>query len=347
MNYWTTFSKKLLLVASGIIVLLFIIKLFSFSSEQTTDDKTYYGKFRQDYSIYSVKIPEEMNFCDESVPLEDLEVRRRFDKELLSNTYFQSNTIVLMKRSNRWFPVIEPILRKYNIPDDFKYLTIAESNLTNVVSPAGAVGYWQLMKATAKSYGLEISPEVDERYNMVKAAEAACKYLKRAYGEFGSWTLSAAAYNMGIDGIKRQVKKQKSDNYYDLYLNTETSRYIFRILAIKRLFTHPEEYGFHLREKDKYSVVPSHTLTVDSSISNLVNFALSQNINYKILKAFNPWLRKNKLTNTNGKSYTIEIPDSGYQVFFDYGRDSLYLGDSLTKTQLDAVSTDSINDSIK
>lgn len=337
----------MLFVASGLIVLFFLIKLFSFSSEQTTDDKTYYSKFRQDYSIYSVKIPEEMYFCDEPVPLQDLEVKRRMDKELLSNTYFQSNTIILMKRANRWFPIIEPILKKYNIPDDFKYLTIAESNLTNVVSPAGAVGYWQLMKATAKSYGLEISQEVDERYHMVKSAEAACKYLKRAYGEFGSWTLSAAAYNMGIDGIKRQVTKQRSDNYYDLYLNTETSRYIFRILAIKQLFTHPEEYGFHLREKDKYSVVPSHMLTVDTSISNLVNFALSQNINYKILKTFNPWLRKNKLTISMGKSYIIEIPDSGYQVFFDYSHDSLYLGDSLINSQINNQITDSIQDSIR
>ncbi|HHZ64596.1 MAG TPA: hypothetical protein EYN51_03710 [Flavobacteriales bacterium] len=347
MDYWTRISKKLLFVASGTIVLLFIIKLFSFSSEQTTDDKTYYGKFRQHYSIYSVEIPKELDFCGEPVPLEDLEVKRRLDKELLVNTYFQSNTIVLMKRSNRWFPIIEPILKRYNIPDDFKYLTVAESNLTNAVSPAGAVGYWQLMKATAKIYGLEISPEVDERYHMVKAAEAACKYLKRAYGEFGSWTLSAAAYNMGIDGIKRQIKKQKSNNYYDLYLNTETSRYVFRILAIKRLFTHPNEYGFHLREKDKYEIVPSHTLTVDTSIANLVDFAFSQNINYKILKTFNPWLRKNKLTNTNRKSYTIEIPDSGYRVFLNIGLDPLHLGDSLTESQLDGLSTDSIKDSIR
>ncbi|PCH92659.1 MAG: murein transglycosylase [Bacteroidetes bacterium] len=342
MDYWTRISKKVLFVASGIIILLFIVKLFSFSSEQTTDDITYYNNFKQDYSIYSLMIPELMDFCDEAVPLGDLDVKRRFDKELLSNTYFQSNTVVLMKRSRRWFPIIEPILKRHNIPDDFKYLAIAESNLTNAVSPAGAVGYWQLMKATAKSFGLEITLEVDERYNMVKSTEAACKYLKRAYGQFGSWTISAAAYNMGIDGIKRQIKKQKSNNYYDLYLNTETSRYIFRILAIKRLFTHPDEYGFHVREKDKYEIVPSHVITIDSSISNLVEFAFSQNTNYKILKTFNPWLRKNKLTNSSRKTYQIEIPDSGYKVFFNYARDSLSLRDSLKDLRPDRQAADSV-----
>ena len=308
-------GKKLLISLAGLVGLIIVFRLFSFFSGSPDADDSYINDFLASYKIFAVAIPEDIRFCDEPVPLSDQNIRERLDKELHSNTYFQSNTLLYFKRANRWFPVIEPILKKYGIPDDFKYLPLVESNLTNAISPAGATGYWQLMKATAKSYNLEVNEQVDERYDMILSAEAACKYLKRAHKELGSWTLAAAAYNRGIDGIKRQLKKQKTDNYYDLYLNTETSRYLFRLLAIKEILSNPGKYGYHFREKDLYPQVVSHTITVDTSISNLAAFAKNLDINYRILKLHNPWLRRNYLPNKSGKKYTIVIPDSGYYVF--------------------------------
>jgi len=315
-----------------------------FTSED--DDKSYATNFLANYKIFAVSTPETLYFCDELVPLHDQNIRERLDKELLSNTYFQSNTLLYFKRVNRWFPIIEPILEEYGIPNDFKYLPLVESNLQNVISPAGATGYWQLMKATAKSYGLEVNEQVDERYDMKKSAVAACKYLKLAHRELGSWTLAAAAYNRGIDGIKRQLKKQKTDNYYDLYLNTETSRYLFRLLAIRDIVSNPKKYGYYYREKDLYQNVPFHTIEVDTSIQNLATFAKSRSINYRILKIHNPWLRRNSLQNKSGKKYSIIIPDSGYFVFTEEFLDST----AFKAGSLDVgLSSDSIvpNDSIK
>ena len=227
-----------------------------------------------------------------------------------------------IKRANRWFPVIEPILKKNGIPEDFKYLPLVESNLTNVISPAGATGYWQLMKTTAKSFDLEVNEQIDERYDMILSANAACRYLKSAYKEFGSWTLAAAAYNMGIEGIKRQLKKQKTNDYYDLLLNSETSRYLFRLLAIKEIVSNPKKYGYHYRQNDLYQEAPYHTIKVDTTIANLAAFAKALNINYRILKLHNPWLRRNQLPNKSRKVYTIIIPDSGYYVFTKMDLDS-------------------------
>jgi len=310
-----------LLVSLAFLILLF--KLFSFSTEQTTQDQVFHNRFLQEYSIYALNTPPSLDFCGEEAPLNDQDIRERLDRELLSNTYFQSNTLLLIKRANKWFPIIEPILKSNGVPSDFKYLALVESNLTNVVSPAGATGFWQLMKPTAKSFNLEVNDEVDERYNVVLSTEAACQYLLQAHAQFNSWTLAAAGYNRGIDGIKRQLKKQQSNNFYDLYLNTETSRYVFRLLAIKEIVSKPENYGFHFRKKDLYPVIPTHTISVDSSIANLAQFALSQNVNYKILKIFNPWLRKNVLTNKSKKTYIITLPDSGYALFGSWRVDSI------------------------
>lgn len=332
-------GKKLLISVGGLIVLLAVFKLFSFFSAGSERDKSYVNDFHSNYKIYAIETPEDIRFCDEPAPMNDQNIRERLDRELLSNTYYQSNTLLYIKRANRWFPVIEPILKKHGIPDDFKYLPLVESNLTNAISPAGATGYWQLMKTTAKSYGLEVNEQVDERYDMKLSAEAACKYLKRAYKELGTWTLAAAAYNRGIDGIKRQLKKQKTDNYYDLYLNEETSRYLFRLLAIKEIVSNPDKYGYHFRKKDLYPNISSHMIAVDTSISNLAEFAKSLDINYRILKLHNPWLRRNNLPNKSGKKYNIAIPDSGYYVFTVGELDSAEAALDSLKVEL---STDSI-----
>lgn len=315
-------GKQLLISLAGLIILLSVIQLFSFFVSSEDTDITYTSNFLNNYKIYAVSTPEDLYFCEEKVPLHDQNISERFDKELLSNTYFQSNTLLYFKRVNRWFPIIEPILKEHGIPNDFKYLPIVESNLTNVISPAGATGYWQLMKSTAKEYGLEVNEQVDERYDMEKSTVAACKYLKYAHKTLGSWTLAGAAYNMGIDGIKRQLKKQRANNYYDLYLNTETSRYIFRLLAIKDIVSKPSKYGYHFRKKDLYENVPAHKLLIDTSIVNLADFALGQHINYRILKLHNPWLRRNNLPNKSGKKYMVTIPDSGYYVFTPTEADS-------------------------
>jgi membrane-bound lytic murein transglycosylase D len=228
------------------------------------------------------------------------------------NTYWQSQTMLVHKRANRWFPVISPILKKNGIPDDFKFLALAESAFLNNSSPAGAAGYWQFLEATAKSYGLEINDDVDERYNVEKSTEAACKYFKEAFASLGSWSLVAASYNMGISGVKRQVEKQRVKTYFDLLLNDETSRYIFRILALKEIVSKPVLYGYHFRKSDLYAPFPYTSVIVDSSITNLVDFAESQKINYKILKALNPWLRQNGLSNKLHKPYIIKILKPGY-----------------------------------
>ena len=332
-------GKKVLISLGGVIVLLVVFRLFSFFSSSSDSDNSYVIDFLSSYKIFAVETPEDIRFCNEPVPLHDRNIRDRLDRELLSNTYYQSNTLLYIKRANRWFPIIEPILKKYGIPDDFKYLPLVESNLTNIISPAGATGYWQLMKATGKSYNLEINEQVDERYDMKLAAEAACKYLREAYSEFDNWTLAAAAYNRGIDGIKRQLKKQDTDNYYDLYLNTETSRYIFRLLAIKEIVSNPSKYGYHFREKDLYPNISTHIITVDTTISNLATFAKSLEINYRILKLHNPWLRRDNLPNKSRKAYNIIIPDSGYYVFTHIEKDS-------AKAIVDSSNVGLSNDSI-
>jgi len=288
--------------------------MFSFYTIQSDKNLEYHNNFIADYGIYALNSPGIIDFCGEEMPLNDLNLKERLDKELLSNTYFQSNSLLYFKKANRWFPVIEPILKEYGIPNDFRFLPLIESNLSNVISPAGATGFWQLMKATAKQYGLEVNNEVDERYHVVLSTIAACKYLKTSYKEFNNWTLCAAAYNMGIDGLKRQLKKQKASNYYDLYLNTETSRYIFRLLAIKEILTNPKKYGYHFLDEHLYPTVQYTTFTVDTPIANIAAFAKSQNINYRILKIHNPWIRKNYLSNKTGRKYNILLPDSGYYV---------------------------------
>lgn len=290
---------------------LLVFSLFNFSSHK--DDRLYNDLFSSNYRIFSVQLPDKLDFCGENVPLHNFDVRERLDREMLVNVYWQSQTLLFHKRAARWFPVIEPILKKNGIPDDFKYLSLIESGFVNVVSPSDAVGFWQFLEETGKRNGLEVSSEVDERYSVEASTEAACKYLLESKQKLGSWTMAAASYNMGVSGIKKHIEYQGNQNYYDLMLNMETSRYVFRILAIKEIMEHPKKYGFFIRKKDLYPPIKTKKIEVDTSITDLANFARSQSVSYKILKLFNPWLRDKTLTNKAGKIYTIQLPLPGYE----------------------------------
>jgi membrane-bound lytic murein transglycosylase D len=256
--------------------------------------------------------PVSIDFAGEPTPLQITDVRERLDRELLINANLDATTLLIIKRANRAFPIIEPILKKYNVPDDFKYLAVIESGLVNAVSPAGARGIWQFMPITAREKGMEVNDMVDERYHLEKSTEAACKYLLEAKEKFGNWTLAAASYNGGMTGVTKQIEMQQVESYYDLLLNDETSRYVFRILALKEIMKNPEQFGFKVDLTEMYTNLPSKVITVDTSIPDLASFAKSQGINYKILKIHNPWLRDKKLINQNKKRYEIEIPLSGY-----------------------------------
>ena len=266
----------------------------------------------QEYKISAIDIPEDLNFAGEEVPQEDPEIMERVDREFLVNTYWQSNALLLMKRSHKYFPIIEPILAKNNVPDDFKYLAVAESGLQNIVSHAGATGFWQIMKHTGKEYGLEVNSNVDERYHLEKSTEVACRYLKKYKEKYGSWTLAAAAYNAGPGSINKFMNIQQVDDYYDLLLGEETGRYVFRIMAIKEILSNPDKYGFEINQEDLYTAVPTFNVEVDMPVNNFAEFAEKYEINYKILKRHNPWLREPHLNNASGKNYIIQIPNKGY-----------------------------------
>jgi hypothetical protein len=260
------------------------------------------------YKIKALKIPKNIFFAGERVPLEKPDIKERVDRELLVNTYWQSNGLLFFKRSHKYFPIIEPILKKNGIPDDFKYLAVIESGLMNVASPAGARGFWQLLKDTAKENGLEVNDNVDERYNLELATQAACNYLKESKKTFGTWTLAAAAYNAGITGISKKLETQQVKSYYDLLVGDETKRYVPRIVAVKEILTHPKKYGFIFEKADLYNLEPTKTIKVDTVITNIAQFSKHFGINYKTLKLYNPWLRENKLNNITNKEYNIKIP---------------------------------------
>ncbi len=265
------------------------------------------------FAVFGLEIPDGISFAGEPVPLDLFDVREALDRELLSNTYFHSQTIRLIKMAHRFFPQIEQVLRKNLVPDDFKYLAVAESGLMQAVSPAKAVGFWQLMKGTAQEYGLEVNAAVDERYHIGKSTQVACEYIIESYKKYGNWTITAASYNAGRRGVDREIERQKKRNYYDLLLNEETARYLYRVLAFKLIFEDPVAYGFNLSERDLYPVIPVYTTEIDSTVVDFADFAKMHGTNYKILKYLNPWLRDNKLTNTGRKTYEITIPAKGYR----------------------------------
>ncbi|MGA0435143.1 MAG: transglycosylase SLT domain-containing protein [Flavobacteriales bacterium] len=254
------------------------------------------------------QIPEQEDLAGEVVPLDLFGVREQLDREMIANTYHHSSTMLYFKRAARWFPIIEPILKEKGLPDDFKYLCIIESGMTQAVSPAGAAGFWQFMKATAPRYGLEVTNEVDERYHVEKSTQAACDYLLEAYDEFDSWALAAASYNMGKGGVRKQLSRQGVDTYWELHLNSETARYVYRLLAVKTIFEEPAKYGFALEEETLYRPYRTRKIRVEESIPDLASFAVEQGSNLKALKVLNPWLRKDELTIEPGESFTIELP---------------------------------------
>lgn len=300
-----------------ILGVFFVISTLVFAVQTGTDELDDVAErndveVQNGYKITAIDIPENLNFAGEMVPLEDPEVNERVDREFLVNTYWQSNAVLLIKRAHKYFPIIEPILAKNGVPDDFKYLAVAESGLQNVVSPAGATGFWQIMPATGRQYSLEINKNIDERYHLEKSTEVACRYIKDAKEKFGTWTLAAASYNAGAGSIDKFMGIQKAGTYYDLLLGEETGRYVFRIMAIKEILKSPEKYGFHLEQKDLYSSVPTFNVEVSEPVFSFADFAKQYEINYKILKRHNPWLREPHLNNQSGKKYTLEIPNKGY-----------------------------------
>lgn len=275
-------------------------------SENTVATLTY-------QNIVAIPAPEKAHFAGERVPLEYFDVNEYLSRELTSIAHGHGILIQTIRLSNRYFPIIEPILKEHGIPDDFKYLCVAESNLQNVISPARAVGYWQFLEGTAKDFGLEVNKEVDERYHIEKATVAACKYFNRAYAKYGSWTLAAASYNVGMGHIDSQIKRQKTDSYYDMSLNMETARYVYRAIAYKEIMSNPHLYGFYIAEKDLYKPLEYKEVEVKTGITDFADFAKENGTNYKMIKVFNPWLRSGLLTNTAKKTYTIRIPKEGFR----------------------------------
>jgi len=261
----------------------------------------------ENYEIKALKLPEDLEFSGEKVPIQDKDVYERVDRELLVNTYWQSNGLLMFKRANKYFPVIELILARNGVPDDFKYLALIESGLQNITSPSGAKGFWQIMKTTGREYGLEINENVDERYDLEKATEVACQFLLNSKQKFGSWTLAAAAYNAGNKRISDRLGQQQVNNYYDLLLNDETSRYVPRIVAVKEIISHPKKYGFSFDKEDLYIPVKTYQVKVDTAITDITKFAQAFNMTYKDFKKLNPWLREGKLNNKTRKQYFIKL----------------------------------------
>jgi membrane-bound lytic murein transglycosylase D len=302
MKKYLIFSTLITICFAGI--LLFIQSKTSNGTTPTDD----YNQLKSRYGIFTPTIPEKLLFANEEVPIKTYFVYEQLDRELLVNTFWQSTAMLYFKRANRWFPTIELILKKNNIPEDFKYLAVIESGLVNATSPAGARGYWQFMKKTGQGYGLQVDEKIDERLDIEKSTQAACDYLKDAYKSLGSWTLAAASYNMGMAGVQGKLKSQMVNSYYDLDLSSETERYVFRILAIKILFENPKAYGFILRECDLYPPLTTQTLEIDSSINDIAQFTVDNKVSYRLFKELNPWLTGNSLPNPTKKVYKIYLP---------------------------------------
>lgn len=308
-------NKKLTWSLSGAGVLLIMLVIYGFTQVPTgggvpaiNADHEYFKPSPEPVKFVSPHLPEDLSFAGEKIPVELTDVREKLDREILVNAHWHSNTFLMIKRANRWFPVIEPILAENNIPDDFKYLCLIESGLTNAVSPAGATGFWQFMKTTAQGYGLEVNSQVDQRYHVEMSTEAACKYLQEAYDRYGSWSLVAASYNMGMGGVNKQLEKQQVNSYWDLLLNAETARYVYRIVAVKEIVENQEAYGFVVAEEDLYQPYQTAEIELMTPVTDLAQYADSLGINYKVLKIMNPWMRKGYLDFKNERSYLVKVP---------------------------------------
>ena len=311
-------TRNILLTCGFAIILIGVTAAITMSIAQNTveEEVGFYDELNPDVLSYSyldqnihdIELPETMDFCGEAVPLDRFYVRESLERELLINCYRHASTILLLKRTTRWFPVIEPIMKRNNLPEDFKYLAMIESDLTNAVSPSKAVGFWQFLEGTGKQYKLEIYKEVDMRYHQENETQAACDFLNDLHTRFGSWTLAAAAYNCGGGRVSKTIEEQHVDSYYDMLLPAETERYVYRILALKLITQNPEKYGFHISDEGWYQPLEYKTITVTETIEDLAQFAIEQGTNLKMLKYYNPWLRSDKLTISEGNSYQIKLP---------------------------------------
>ncbi len=301
--------RPLLYVAMGAVLGVAVISGFAFRETDENEEVVDVKKNRKlQYKWYVPDVPQQISFAGEPVPLHRWDVKEALEYEILSNCYRHSATMQILLLSTRYFPIIEQRLRANGVPDDFKYLCVAESSLTHARSPAGARGFWQFMDGTAPRYGLELNKEVDERYHVAKATDAACRYLKEAYAKFGSWTAAAASYNCGMAGYQKRAADQYQRDYYDVLLPEETMRYVFRIVAYKHILSNPEELGFNIRDNEQYRPIATRPITVTQSVSDLAAFAMQNGTNYRMLKTLNPWLRENTLTISTGNSYVIELP---------------------------------------
>lgn len=300
--------KKLSIAAIILALLAIAGEIFIFSTQKEDSEEIQKKAIKSNYHVYAPVVPDTMTFAGEPVPLDIYYVREALDRELIVNMYRQSSTILYFKRANRYFPIIEPILKRNGIPNDFKYLCVIESGLTNATSPANAQGFWQFISSTGKRYGLTVNTEIDMRNHLEASTEAACKYLHNLYGRFHSWSAAAAAYNCGENGLMRRMNAQGLTNYYDLRLNSETSRYVYRILAIKLIMQNPQQYGFHLRSCDLYPPIPTRTATLVGQNVDLYQFAKDNGTTYKMLRELNPWIQTDNLKNTSNNKYTVLLP---------------------------------------
>lgn len=302
-----TIAAILTIVGVSLSVCLLSVTAIAENTENSTQTESLSNDTPQ--QVHSLHIPEKIKFAGKNVSLKRHDIRERFDREMLAFTYMHSTTFLLIKRANLYFPIIEPILEENNIPDDFKYLAVVESYLNpRSYSPAKAAGIWQFMPETAREYGLEVNAQVDERYHLEKATVAACKYLRNSYNSYNDWPTTAAAYNAGNGRIKTELEKQRADDYFDMYLNEETSRYVFRIFAAKEMLSDPKKYGFLLKKKDFYHTVRTKEVTVNTAIEDWAEWAEKQGTTYVQLKYYNLWIRDTKLDNKDKKTYKVKIP---------------------------------------
>ena len=329
-------SKKIYLSIVLSFVIIAILTIIEFKSAFSEKDYS-----NSNFKVLGLSIPQKLEFAGERVPQNDYEIKESLEKEFFTNKSWKNSSLQLFRRAQKWFPLIEPILKKEGVPDDFKYVAIIESHLSNVISPMGASGFWQLMPQTAQQYGLIVNNEVDERLDVEKATVVACKHFKDAHSYFKNWTLSAAAYNVGIGGIQNALKKQNTDNYYDLMLNKETGSFIYRILAYKTLLSNPQHFGVKHKMKQTNAFPAFKLIKVDSSITNLKEFAAHLNIDILTLKTLNPWLRGDKLTNPEKLIYEFKIPKNKHLDLSAYF-DDVFPKEITTDTLIKKIETDTL-----
>lgn len=305
------FSSKIILGLLALLTLSLMLELFIFGSRPSGDDDLR-KRLIEEHQVFSVPVPENLTFAKEGIPINRLDVKENLEREFLFLTYWPAGTLLMIKRANRWLPIIEPILKKYGVPDDFKYIALVESGFTHESSSRGAGGFWQFLEGTAEMYGLEVNDQVDERYHVEKSTQAACKYFLDAKKQLGSWTLAAASFNLGISGISTQLKQQNARSYYDLALNEETGRYLYRVLAAKAIYQNPADYGFRLRKKDLYPIIPTYKVKIESEHADMTEFAQREGVPFRILKLLNPWIRKTSLTCDPGQCYFVSLPEPSF-----------------------------------